>query len=401
MLLTEIIGVGDELLYGETNDTNTSDIARSLQPYKVAVRRTLRVADDLEVLAAEVRSAWNSARLTVLSGGLGPTPDDVTREAVALALGEEMSLDPEKLAWLEALFAGRGWKMPEANRKQAMKIPSAVWLENPRGTAPGWWISRDGKDLVCLPGPPGEWKPMWAEVLPKLNLPSEPYAQVTYKTFGLGESRIVELLGDLFRREGDVEVGTYAKMDGVHVVVRGEPTGVERFAAQIKPLIAEFVWGEGSETLPQGVLRLLEARGATLSTLESMTGGLLGQLLTSAAGASRVYAGGLIGYGGGVKAKLVSGEAGQGGFITATFAEAMAEQTRANLETTYALSTTGVAGPDELEGQPVGTVYIGLATPGGVKHKHVRLPGANREMLRGRAAHAALAFLVSELRGEG
>jgi nicotinamide-nucleotide amidase len=401
MLITEIIGVGDELLYGETSDTNTSDIARSLQPYSVAVRRTLRVADNLETLAAEVRSAWSSARLTVLSGGLGPTPDDVTREAIALALGEEMTLDPEKLAWLEALFAGRNWKMPEANKKQAMKIPSAVWLENPRGTAPGWWISKDGKDLVCLPGPPAEWRPMWAEVLPKLNLPAEPYAQVTYKTFGLGESRIVELLGDLFQREGKVEVGTYAKMDGVHVVVRGEPAGVSQFAAQIKPLIAEHMWGEGEENLPRNVLKLLEARGATLSTLESMTGGVLGQLLTSVAGSSKVYAGGMIGYSSGVKAKLVNSEAAQNGVISAAFAEAMAAQTRANLETHYALSTTGVAGPDELEGQPVGTVYFGLATPEGVKSKHMRLPGANREMLRQRAAHAALAFLVSELRGGG
>ncbi|MCX7784345.1 MAG: competence/damage-inducible protein A, partial [Meiothermus sp.] len=146
MFLAEIIGVGDELLYGETVDTNTAEIAVSLQPYAVEVRRTLRVADNLETLAQEVRQAWQKARLVVLSGGLGPTPDDITREAIAAALGEALQPDPVVLEWLEQLFADRGWKMPEANRKQALKIPSARWIANPRGTAPGWWVHQEGKD---------------------------------------------------------------------------------------------------------------------------------------------------------------------------------------------------------------------------------------------------------------
>lgn len=400
MFLAEIIGVGDELLYGETVDTNTAEIAVSLQPYAVEVRRTLRVADNLETLALEVRQAWQKARLVVLSGGLGPTPDDITREAIAAALGEALQPDPKVLGWLEKLFADRGWKMPEANRKQALKIPSARWIENPRGTAPGWWVHQEDKDLVCLPGPPGEWRPMWVEVLPKLGLPQKSYKQVVLKTFGLGESRIVELLGDLFKRNGQVEVGTYAKMDGVAVVVRGEPNLVDPLVARIRPLLGEAVWGQDSDTLQMLALKALEAQQATLATLESMTGGVLGALLTGVAGASRSYLGGLVAYSQVAKSQLpISPElAAQHGVVSAAYAEAMATAARDILGATYGLSTTGVAGPEALEGQPVGTLFVGLAGPDGVESKHFRLPGANREMLRQRAAHAALAFLVGELR---
>lgn len=402
MFLAEIIGVGDELLYGETMDTNTSDIARSLQPYSIGVKRTLRVADDLETLCQEVKSAWASSRLVVLSGGLGPTPDDITREAIAAAFGESMEIDPEVLAWLENLFAGRNWKMPEVNKKQAMKIPSATWLENPRGTAPGWWIhaNSDGeaKDLVCLPGPPGEWKPMWAEVLPKLALPAEPYQQITYKTFGLGESRIVELLGDLFQRSGNTEVGTYAKMHGVEVVIRGEPAEVAHLASEIRPLLGDSVWGQDDDTLPGLLLKKLTERGATIGTCESVTGGMLGQFITSIAGSSKIYQGGLVAYNEEVKTYMNLWQTVEKyGAISAEIAEDMAVYVQSWFGATYALSTTGVAGPDELEGKPVGTLYIGLAGPNGVKSKHYRLPGANRDMLRQRASYAGLAFLVGEL----
>ena len=399
MLVAEIIGVGDELLYGETVDTNTSEIAVSLQPYAVEIRRTLRVADNLETLAQEVRQAWQSARLVVISGGLGPTPDDITREAIAVALEEELELDQEVLEWLEKLFEARGWKMPEVNRKQALKIPSARWIANPRGTAPGWWVHQEDKDLICLPGPPGEWRPMWAEVLPRLELPRKPYRQVVFKTFGLGESRIVELLGDLFRRNGQAEVGTYAKMDGVAVVVRGEPTLVEQLAARIRPLLGEAVWGQDEDTLPALALKLLERQKATLATLESMTGGVLSALLTGVSGASQHYLGGLLSYSPAKSQLPIPPEvAAQHGVVSPAFAEAMATAARDMFGASYALSTTGVAGPQELEGQPVGTLFVGLAGPEGVKSRHFRLPGANREMLRQRAAHAALAFLVGELR---
>ncbi|RDI96420.1 nicotinamide-nucleotide amidohydrolase family protein [Meiothermus sp. QL-1] len=394
MFLAEIIGVGDELLYGETVDTNTAEIASSLRPYALEVRRTLRVADDLEALAQEVRQAWKRARLVVLSGGLGPTPDDITREAVALALGEPLETDPEMLARLEELFAARGWRMPEANRKQAARIPSGRWIENPRGTAPGWWVHREGRDLVCLPGPPAEWRPMWASLLPQLNLPPRAYQQVTLKTFGLGESRIAELLGPLFSRNGAVQVATYAHTDGVAVVVRGEPEAVRQRVEEIRPLLGRALWGQDRDSLPALVLRALEARGATLATLESMTGGALSTLLTGVAGASQAYLGGLVAYHPSVKARLELPAPA----VSASAAQAMAIWVRERLGATYGLATTGVAGPDPVADQPVGTLYVGLAGPEGSLSQHHRLPGASREVLRQRAAHAALAFLLGELR---
>lgn len=398
MLLTEIIGVGSELLYGETVDTNTAEIARSLQPYAVEVRRTLRVADDLGVLSAEIGSALTHARLIVLSGGLGPTPDDVTREAIATALGEPMELDPEVLRWLEDLFAQRGWKMPEANRKQAMKIPSATWLPNPRGTAPGWWVRKGELDLIALPGPPAEWRPMWQQVLPQLGLPSRAYTQKIFKTFGLGESAIAEGLGELFVRKGQAEVGTYAKPHGVEVVIRGEPAEVERLAQAIRPRLGRAVWGEDDDTLAQVLLRALEARGATLAAIESLTGGLLGSLLTEVPGASRVYLGGVVSYSPEAKVRYgVPREIVERGTVSQECAIAMAEAVRNTLGATYALATTGVAGPDELEGQPAGTVFVGLAGPGGSTARSYRLPAPSRDAVRQRAANAALFMLAQEL----
>lgn len=241
----EILGVGTELLYGETLDTNTAEIARSLKPYALKVERTLRVADEVAPLAREVEEAFARARLVVLSGGLGPTPDDVTREAVALALGEPLELDEAVLGEIEAFFRARGRAMPEANRKQAMRIPSATWLKNPRGTAPGWWVRKGGKDLVLLPGPPPEWRPMWQEVLPRLGLPRRPYAERVLKTWGIGESEIVERLGPLFVRGEEVEVGTYPKVHGVEVVVRGREDRVAELAERIKKKLLKEVWGEG------------------------------------------------------------------------------------------------------------------------------------------------------------
>ena len=390
----EILGVGTELLYGETLDTNTAEIARSLKPYALKVERTLRVADEVAPLAREVEEAFARARLVVLSGGLGPTPDDVTREAVALALGEPLELDEAVLGEIEAFFRARGRAMPEANRKQAMRIPSATWLKNPRGTAPGWWVRKGGKDLVLLPGPPPEWRPMWQEVLPRLGLPRRPYAERVLKTWGIGESEIVERLGPLFVREEEVEVGTYPKLHGVEVVVRGREDRVAELAEKIKKKLLKEVWGEGEITLAEAVKRRMEREGATLSTMESLTGGLLGAEITRVPGASRFYLGGVVSYSVGAKARFGVPQDLLSRTVSAETARAMAEAARSLFGSTYALATTGVAGPDPLEGEPPGTVYVALAGPTGAEVRRYRFPG-DRETVRLRSVYAALALLVT------
>ena len=368
----EILGVGTELLYGETLDTNTAEIARSLKPYALKVERTLRVADEVAPLAREVEEAFARARLVVLSGGLGPTPDDVTREAVALALGEPLELDEAVLGEIEAFFRARGRAMPEANRKQAMRIPSATWLKNPRGTAPGWWVRKGGKDLVLLPGPPPEWRPMWQEVLPRLGLPRRPYAERVLKTWGIGESEIVERLGPLFVREDRVA----------------------ELAERIKKKLLKEVWGEGEMTLAEAVKRRMEREGATLSTMESLTGGLLGAEITRVPGASRFYLGGVVSYSVGAKARFGVPQDLLSRTVSAETARAMAEAARSLFGSTYALATTGVAGPDPLEGEPPGTVYVALAGPTGAEVRRYRFPG-DRETVRLRSVYAALALLVT------
>ncbi|BAD71643.1 MULTISPECIES: CinA family nicotinamide mononucleotide deamidase-related protein [Thermus] len=390
----EILGVGTELLYGETLDTNTAEIARSLKPYALKVERTLRVADEVAPLAREVEEAFARARLVVLSGGLGPTPDDVTREAVALALGEPLELDEAVLGEIEAFFRARGRAMPEANRKQAMRIPSATWLKNPRGTAPGWWVRKGGKDLVLLPGPPPEWRPMWQEVLPRLGLPRRPYAERVLKTWGIGESEIVERLGPLFVRGEEVEVGTYPKVHGVEVVVRGREDRVAELAERIKKKLLKEVWGEGEMTLAEAVKRRMEREGATLSTMESLTGGLLGAEITRVPGASRFYLGGVVSYSVGAKARFGVPQDLLSRTVSAETARAMAEAARSLFGSTYALATTGVAGPDPLEGEPPGTVYVALAGPTGAEVRRYRFPG-DRETVRLRSVYAALALLVT------
>lgn len=390
----EILGVGTELLYGETLDTNTAEIARSLKPYALKVERTLRVADEVAPLAREVEEAFARARLVVLSGGLGPTPDDVTREAVALALGEPLELDEAVLGEIEAFFRARGRAMPEANRKQAMRIPSATWLKNPRGTAPGWWVRKGGKDLVLLPGPPPEWRPMWQEVLPCLGLPRRPYAERVLKTWGIGESEIVERLGPLFVREEEVEVGTYPKLHGVEVVVRGREDRVAELAEKIKKKLLKEVWGEGEITLAEAVKRRMEREGATLSTMESLTGGLLGAEITRVPGASRFYLGGVVSYSVGAKARFGVPQDLLSRTVSAETARAMAEAARSLFGSTYALATTGVAGPDPLEGEPPGTVYVALAGPAGAEVRRYRFLG-DRETVRLRSVYAALALLVT------
>ena len=390
----EILGVGTELLYGETLDTNTAEIARSLKPYALKVERTLRVADEVAPLAREVEEAFARARLVVLSGGLGPTPDDVTREAVALALGEPLELDEAVLGEIEAFFRARGRAMPEANRKQAMRIPSATWLKNPRGTAPGWWVRKGGKDLVLLPGPPPEWRPMWQEVLPCLGLPRRPYAERVLKTWGIGESEIVERLGPLFVRGEEVEGGPYPGVHGVEVVVRGREDRVAELAERIKKKLLKEVWGEGEMTLAEAVKRRMEREGATLSTMESLTGGLLGAEITRVPGASRFYLGGVVSYSVGAKARFGVPQDLLSRTVSAETARAMAEAVRSLFGSTYALATTGVAGPDPLEGEPPGTVYVALAGPTGAEVRRYRFPG-DRETVRLRSVYAALALLVT------
>ncbi|HEY8439341.1 MAG TPA: molybdopterin-binding protein, partial [Candidatus Limnocylindrales bacterium] len=221
ILTAEILSIGTELTVGETRDTNAGDLARSLTSLGVAVRRIGALPDDLGVVEAAFRSGVEGSDLVVSTGGLGPTPDDLTREAIAGALGETPAVDPDLERWLRDLWARRGMPFPEMNLKQAWLIPSAAALPNPNGTAPGWWVERpDGGVIVALPGPPREMAPMWAdEVLSRLRDrgTGADVATRTLRLAGIGESQVADLLGEPLLRATDPVVATYARADAVDV----------------------------------------------------------------------------------------------------------------------------------------------------------------------------------------
>lgn len=222
MLLAEIISVGTELLLGEIVDSNAAFLARELAARGITLHRKVVLGDNLKRLAEGLRTALARADLVIVGGGLGPTDDDLTREAIAEVLEETPTEDPALLAWLEGLYAARGRPMPQVNRKQAWLIPSAQALPNPVGTAPGWFVRTGGKIIVALPGPPRELQRMWREqVLPRLPLPDHALFAVTLHTQGIGESNIAELLGDL-TKAANPSVATYARADGRGRAGRGK-----------------------------------------------------------------------------------------------------------------------------------------------------------------------------------
>ena len=288
----EILAVGTELTTGATRDTNAGDLARELTEMGVEVLRMTDVPDDLAVVTDAFAAAGARADLVVSSGGLGPTPDDLTREAIAAACGREPYVDPDQEAWLRALFERRGLPMPEANRKQAWLIEGAQALVNERGTAPGWWVGRpDDGLIVALPGPPAEMWPMWRrQVVPRLHDRGvgADRASRTLRLTGIGESMLVGLIGEEILRASKPQVATYARADAVDVRVSAAGDGhgpaakeiVDAAVAEMWPRIERYVFAEGEAGWPDALAELLGAR--RLATLEVGTAGQLVALLGDA-----------------------------------------------------------------------------------------------------------------------
>lgn len=286
ILAAELLAIGTELTVGETVDTNSGEIARSLVMHGVHVTRVTDLPDDLGVVTDALRTALTRADLVVTTGGLGPTPDDLTRESVAAVCGEEVAVDPGILAWLEDLWARRGIPFPAVNAKQAWLIPSATSLPNPNGTAPGWWVDRpDGRVIVLLPGPPREMRPMWAEqVLPRLaerGVGAELEVR-TLRLHGVGESQVAELLGEPMLRAANPVVATYARRDAVDVRIsaRASDGRTARDLAHeaeqaVLAVLGDKVWARDDTTWAEAVSEALAARGWDLAITEAGTGGAL------------------------------------------------------------------------------------------------------------------------------
>jgi nicotinamide-nucleotide amidase len=286
----EILAVGAELTVGDTRDTNSAEIARSLSDTGTAISRINVLPDRLRVVAGTFRAALRRADLVVSTGGLGPTPDDLTREAIAMVVGETPVVDPALEAWLRELWSRRDLPFPEMNRKQAWLIPSATALDNPNGTAPGWWIDRpDGRVAILLPGPPREMRPMWFErALPRLRSLGlgRGLSSRTLRLEGIGESQVADLLGEALLRGTNPEIATYARSDAVDIRIaasahrgRSADALLDEAEAIILDRLADHVWARGSTTWPEAIGTELQRLGWSLALAETGTDGSLGGLL--------------------------------------------------------------------------------------------------------------------------
>ncbi len=399
----EIISVGTEILLGEILDTNSNYLAVRLPPMGIDLYHISKVGDNLNRLAETIGRAHKRSDLVLITGGLGPTEDDITREAIALALDEEMFVDKDMEKRLRAFFAGRGFTFPERNVKQAMLIPSAQAIPNPRGTAPGWWVEKNDRVIVAMPGPPAELERMWeVEVAPRLAglTTGDVIVSRTLKTIGIGEGHLDEMISPLLKSQNPT-LGVYAKQDGVHLRLTAKAATPEAARGLIGPaeeelrrIVGDAVWGADDDTLEGVIGTMLKERGLTLATMESCTGGLLASTVTDVPGSSTYFKGGYVAYtaemkrGLGVSAELIE----KHGTVSDEVAADMARAARARATAGVAVAVTGVAGPDELEGKPPGRTHIAVDDGGpGQSISYTYYQG--RAATKRRAVTAALALL--------
>lgn len=295
----QILSIGSELLAGHLTDTNSTYLAQQLALLDIELSLVTHVGDDLPRIAATIRRAMDDADLVICTGGVGPTEDDLTREAIADVFGEVPVVDEAAVATIRAFFRARGLDMPERNAKQAWLIPSAEALANPVGTAPGWLARSDGKIVVAMPGVPREMFRMWAEqVIPRIvgGATDRITRSTTLKTIGIGESMVEARLHHLVAR-GQPVVATYAKDDGVHIRVTAVASTAsdataarESTVAQIQAELEEHIYGRDDQTLPGQLIAALVDQGLLVAIAEAGNGGRFGSLLTSRPEASQVFA---------------------------------------------------------------------------------------------------------------
>ena len=372
----EIISCGTELLLGHITDTNATYLAQSLASLGIDLYFVSQVGDNQRRIVETLRRAWERSDLIIMTGGLGPTEDDLARESISTLLGETMQVDPHLEAELRAMFSARNIQMPERNIKQATLIPSAQVLPNPRGTAPGWFVQKGGRIIVAMPGVPREMYRMWeAEAIPRLS----PYTgglifTRILRVWGLGESTVEERLQSLLHSTNPT-IATYAKSDAVDVRItaKGETRTeaeekVSEMEVQARRILRHHVFGVDKATLQSIVGEYLVARNQWLAVMESLTGGLLSSVITDTPGSSKHFIGGIVSYSPDLKVQMgVPREViDHYGVISEQTARAMAHAVRELLHADYGLGITGVAGPEKQEDKPIGTVYIAIEGPNGV-----------------------------------
>jgi nicotinamide-nucleotide amidase len=410
----EILTVGTEILLGQIVDTNAAYMAQRLAEAGIDLFFKATVGDNEDRLEAALREGLRRSDAVLCTGGLGPTEDDVTREVLARVLERPLRLNGGVLAHLEGRFAARGIPMAENNRKQAYVPEGAEVLPNPRGTAPGLYLTTpEGKVVAAMPGVPSEMRPMLTEqVIPRLRARLGIRGRIrsrVLRTCGASESRVDQMIGDLFRSQRNPSIGVLAQAGEIHVrlTAKGEREDeidalLDDLERKLRDRIGPLIFGRDDEELEQVVGRLLAERGLTLAVAESCSGGLVAHRLTNVPGSSRYFERGVVAYSNRAKTEVVGVPAhlvAARGAVSPEVARAMAEGVRRLAGTDYGVGITGIAGPDGgTPEKPVGLTYIGLAWDGGSQATEHRFL-SDRAVNKVRASQMALELLRRRLMG--
>ena len=415
-MVAEILCVGTELLLGEVVNTNSAYIAKGLAANGISVFHHQVVGDNPKRLAQSVKEAFSRSDILILTGGLGPTFDDLTKETIAEYFGLEMEMHQPSLKRLEEFFAHYNKQMTENNKKQAMMPKGAVVFENENGTAPGLAVTGGGKTAVLMPGPPREMMPMFDnQVLPYLAQDSElVFVSKNVHVFGLGESYVEDRLKDYMLSCTNPTIAPYAKTGEMYLRVTASADTKEHAEALLSPVIehlyseiGDHIYGVDVPNMQTAVIQQLTEKSLKIATAESCTGGLISKLLTDVPGASAAFDGGVCTYSNDMKEKLlgVSHETlAAYGAVSEQTAKEMADGVRKLFSADFGLATTGIAGPDGGTAEkPVGLVYVGVATGDSVQ-AHKLLLKRNyknpRDFIREYASMHALSFILEALKAQ-
>jgi nicotinamide-nucleotide amidase len=410
----EIISIGSEFTSGQSLDTNSQWLSLHLSQIGIAVGWHTTVADDLDANIAAFRIAAQRAGLVIATGGLGPTQDDLTREALARLAGVELVLDPESLQQIQRMFEQRGRTMPERNRVQALVPAGAEAIPNAHGTAPGIWMPLQNSVLVAMPGVPSEMRIMFEnQVRPRLlelGLAGGVLVQRKINCFGAGESAVEQKLLDLTQRGHVPEVGITVSDATISLRILARASTLQEADAQIEPVaqvirqrLGDLVFGESDMELQDVVVQMLREKRQTVATAESVTCGLVAYRLGTVPGASECLRGAMVPYQNPIKVEQLGVPQrllDEHGAVSSEAAEAMAVGCRTRFHTDLAVSTTGIAGPTGATSiKPIGLVYVGLAWEGGVSSHRFSWIGTRTEV-QSRTAKMALNALRLHLLGE-
>ena len=407
-MIVEVITVGTELLLGQIINTNASTIGAALAEHGFDAHFQQVVGDNKDRVADTVKLAMKRSDAVIITGGIGPTQDDLTREAVCAATGLEMEFSDEYADLLRNWWARRGREMPESNLQQAQHPAGAELLMNPKGTAPGLMIDHENTLIFCVPGVPAEMEYlMQQEVIPRLSAaPGETavLASRLLRTWGRSESDIADELDDLYRSSTNPSIAFLASSGEIKIRITAKADGEAEAFALIEPMenevrsrLGSSVFGVDDDTIERVIFRLLDELGYTIASAESMTGGLVAAALTSLPGSSAVTRGGIIAYDPELKERLL-GVTDTSTIVDLETAEQMARGGRELLGADVVVSVTGSAGPEPLE-KPVGTMVIGVSTPEHTQAKELRMVG-DRERVRTYGVTSALQLTRLALIGQ-